>query len=164
MGGCGVNTSGVRVGATARPLPAQLCVVATQGHYVVATQGHCVVATQGHCVIATQVHCVIGTQGHCVIATQGRCDCHTRTLTASETCLCSTPEHHVLGKNNLKIKNVTKGVAVAPFGVCGFFHPTALPAKNSQKKCFVLPPPLGPLLGAALKGRLHWLRHFGDPP
>ena len=30
-----------------RPPPAQLCVVATQGHCVVATQGHCVVATQG---------------------------------------------------------------------------------------------------------------------
>ena len=67
MCGCGwvdggLSTSRVRVGATARPPPgarrppAQLYVVATQGHCVVATQGHCVVATQGHCVLATQGH------------------------------------------------------------------------------------------------------------
>ena len=77
-----------------RPPPAHLCVVATQGHCVVATQGHCVVATQGHCVIATQGHWQPATS----VSVQ-----HRNTM--------------FLNKNGPKIKNVTKWVAVAPFGV-----------------------------------------------
>ena len=77
------------------------------------------------------------------------------------------PRRHVSGqKFDPKIKHVTKWVAVAPFGELlvqkfpdgppGAIGTPPGPKTDKKNSCCLPGPPLGPLLGAALKGRLHW--------
>ena len=71
----------------------------------------------------------------------------------------------LLLQNDPKIKNVTKWVAVPPFGLflAGIASPrppkaygTILGPKNGQEKKMGTRGGPGPLLGAALKDMLHW--------
>ena len=109
--------------------------------------------------IATQAHCVIATQGHCVIATQGHC------------CLCATQklflfyrEHIVFGQKltkNQDLAKIGRRATVLRFAGMGE-HPTGLRKPlglflDPKKGQFFFFDPLAPLLGGALKGRLHWL-------